>query len=368
MVASRSEQPDDAPHGSWERRMDALRTRPPVSCGKAYGKTDTTTDTWMTLGPFSQGTGSPIKATYVRKHNLPFDNRTLPVSVMAIKATGTVTENMGDGRRVKVDWTPVSPPREWYFYTYRGTSGGFSWPLGQQPVIGFAFDGYDQDIDSFRNDNYWKDRFGDQPQPDPRFVWTDFYSEFADRLLAFRDDRKQLVAAIHVVSGGLPRPIPLQDRFPDGSTGPLEDICPFTTFGLFNRGLTDENRRRIAVGLAEFLGVTHPVPDSFEGIPTLNNLNAWFFPYAEGRSDDHMDSLWRVFADALQYADSGDEADRARFSESFDDAITRHSVGARLATGLYWIRPWVFLTLDGRTTGYLPEPYAIGGPPGQARC
>ena len=33
--------------------------------------------------------------------------------------------------------------------------------------------------------------------------------------------------------------------------------------------MTDENHRGIAGGLAELLGVTEPVPDSFEGIPTL---------------------------------------------------------------------------------------------------
>ena len=64
-----------------------------------------------------------IKAAYVRKHNLPFDNRGHPVSVMSIKATCTVTENEGDGRHLKVDWTLVEPAREWYFYTYRGTVG-----------------------------------------------------------------------------------------------------------------------------------------------------------------------------------------------------------------------------------------------------
>lgn len=360
---------------------ETYEMRPAWFVGASYGRTDDQTSRFLREGIWENGYHDrylddvksiqpgdriAIKAAYVRKHNLPFDNRTLPVSVMAIKAIGTVTENMSDGRQVKVDWTPVNPLREWYFYTYRRTVWRVppgSW--ANDELIRFAFDGDDQDIDAFRNDDYWKDRFGDQPQPDPRFAWTDFYSEFADRLLSYRNDRRQLVAAIHEVSGGLPRPIPLQDRFPDGSSGPLEDICPFTTFGLFNRGLTDENRRRIAGGLAEFLGVTQPVPDSFEGIPTLNNLNAWFFPYADGRSDDHMDSLWRVFADALQYADRGDDADRARFAESFDDAIARHSVGPRLATGLYWVRPWIFLALDGRTAGFLRNRMGVEVPRGR---
>ena len=360
---------------------ETSEARPAWFVGASFGRTNDQTPRFLRDGTWENGYEDryldevksiqpgdriAIKATFVRWNNLPFDNRGHPVSVMAIKATGTVTRNPGDGRQLKVEWTPVDPAREWYFYTYRGTVWRVSpgrWAANG--LISFVFEGKDQEIDAFRNDDYWKDRFGDQPQTDPRFAWTKFYSEFADRLLVHRDDRRPLVTAIQEVSSGLGRPIPLQDRFPNGTSGPLEDICPFTTLGLFNRGITDENRRRIASGLADFLGVTEPVPDSFEGIPTLNNLNAWFFPYASERTGDHMDALWRVFADALGYADSGDEADRARFVESFNDAITRHSVGPRLATGLYWIRPWFFLTLDGRTVGFLRDRLGVEVPKGR---
>lgn len=62
-----------------------------------------------------QGDRIAIKSSYVRKHHLPFDNRGHSVSVMAIKATGTVMENPGDGRLVKVQWDPLQALREWYF-------------------------------------------------------------------------------------------------------------------------------------------------------------------------------------------------------------------------------------------------------------
>ena len=360
---------------------ETSEARPAWFVGASYGSIDDQSETFIREGIWRNGYAEryidevksiqpgdriAIKATYVRKYNLPFDNREHPVSVMAIKATGTVIENPEDGRHLKVDWTPVEPAREWYFYTYRRTVWRvFPGRWANDELISFVFEGKGQEIDAFRNDDYWKDRFGDQPQSNLGFAWTKFYSEFADRLLVHRDDRRSLVAAIREVSSGLGRPIPLQDKFPDGTSGPLEDICPFTTLGLFNRGITDENRRRIAGGLAEFLGVTKPVPDSFEGIPTLNNLNAWFFPYANERTDGHVDSLWRVFADALDYADSGDEADRAKFTESFNDAISRRFVGRRLATGLYWIRPWFFLTLDGRTVGFLRDRLGVEVPRGR---
>src|SRR4051812_29140073 len=62
-----------------------------------------------------------IKSSYTRMHGLPFDNRGHSVSVMAIKAIGTITENLNDGRHLRVTWKPIDPPREWYFYTHRAT-------------------------------------------------------------------------------------------------------------------------------------------------------------------------------------------------------------------------------------------------------
>ncbi len=54
----------------------------------------------------SVGDRIAIKASYMRKRGLPFDNRDEPVSVLAIKAIGTITGNPQDGERVQVYWTP----------------------------------------------------------------------------------------------------------------------------------------------------------------------------------------------------------------------------------------------------------------------
>jgi 5-methylcytosine-specific restriction enzyme B len=62
-----------------------------------------------------------IKSSFVKKHNLPFNAGGKSVSCMRIKAVGTITSNAGDGKTVRVDWTPVNPPRDWFFYTYRTT-------------------------------------------------------------------------------------------------------------------------------------------------------------------------------------------------------------------------------------------------------
>ena len=60
------------------------------------------------------------KATYVKKHNLPFDNQGHAVSVRPIKAVGTVTENAGNGRHLKINWTPRRTTQGGFLYIYRG--------------------------------------------------------------------------------------------------------------------------------------------------------------------------------------------------------------------------------------------------------
>ncbi len=103
-----------------------------------------------------------IKSSYTRKHGLTFDNRGLTVSVMAIKVIGTVKGNVGDGRTVMVEWEPVRPLREWYFFTNRSTIWRVvpgNWV--NDALIAFAFEHKEQDIDRFRNAPYWRQRFGD---------------------------------------------------------------------------------------------------------------------------------------------------------------------------------------------------------------
>ena len=62
-----------------------------------------------------------IKASFVKKYGLPFENQDKPVSCMRIKAIGTITESTKDGKTVKVDWTRLEEAKDWYFYTYRVT-------------------------------------------------------------------------------------------------------------------------------------------------------------------------------------------------------------------------------------------------------
>ena len=361
---------------------DSAEARPAWFVGAAFGGgTNDQVDRFMREGVWEHGFQDrwiedvksirvgdriAIKSTYTRKHGLPFANRGHSVSVMAIKAVGVVTGNPGDGRRLEVDWTPVEPRREWYFYTYLPTV----WrviprDIGSRSLIGFAFEGQDQDIDMFRNLPYWRDRFGDNPIPNERFPWTSFYAGFADKLLAFRHDRSALLAAIYRLPTKQVKY--LTDRFADGTSGPLRDICPFTTMGIFHRHNWG-TRREIARELAGLVGmeeVEGHLLRSLAGVPTLYPGNSWFFPFERERDDDHIDVLWQLFADALQYADDSDETSRASLICSFDDAMSRKGAGPMLTFGLFWIRPQTFVSLDQSARAFIEERLGVDVPKGK---
>lgn len=304
-----------------------------------------------------------IKASYVRKHGVPFDNRDHIVSTMAIKATGRVIRNHGDGRRVDVDWNPVDEPREWYFYTGRATiwkvvPGGWM----RDALIRFAFENEQQDISRFRNDVAWSKRFGDEdPTPEEDFVWTSFYEELATALLSYKDRRGDLVAALRDLQTRHGNLNYLTDRDENGTPVPLDDICPFTVLGTFNRGITNRKRTALAVEWAKFLGVSTPAPTSFDAIPLLNNQNSWFFAYKIDRPDGDIDALWDAFEAALSLADSPEDQARIRFAEAYDRARSIHGVGGKLSMGLFWIRPWNFLPLDGQSRRYLKTALMLDG-------
>lgn len=187
------------------------------------------------------------------------------------------------------------------------------------------------------------------------FAWTVFYMAIADKLLTFRKRRGELIEGIHKIASDVDCLSILQDKLADGTSVPLQDICPFTTIGIFNRGITSANRRLLAGRLARLLGVSEEVPHNFDGIPLLNNQRSWFFAYSRERGEDDIDVLWDVFAKAIALADSGEEAARADFCAAYDEAISRPYVRWNLSIGLYWTRPWFFPPLDSPSRNYVEK-------------
>lgn len=97
--------------------------------------------------------------------DVPFENRGYPVSTMDILLTGTITANPGDGCSVLVDWDARSAPRPWYLFTSQDPVWAVprSCQSYYDDLLAFTFDDAKQDLDYWRNEPYWQERFGDRP-------------------------------------------------------------------------------------------------------------------------------------------------------------------------------------------------------------
>ena len=106
-----------------------------------------------------------IKASFTKKYGLPFENQDKSVSCMRIKAIGTVTEDTQDGQTVKVEWTALDEPKDWYFYTYRVTivEADVSEEFARR-LVQFTSGDYRQDYDFWLHHPYWIKQY--QPSSD----------------------------------------------------------------------------------------------------------------------------------------------------------------------------------------------------------
>lgn len=74
-------------------------------------------------------------------------------------------------------------------------------------------------------------------------------------LLKYENNRLELLNAINEIFNKVGLKNPLMRKLADGKDEALTDVCPFTVFGLFNKGITDKNRILVMEGLASFLGI-----------------------------------------------------------------------------------------------------------------
>ena len=102
--------------------------------------------------------------------------------------------------------------------------------------------------------------------------------------------------------------------------------------------------------MKEVFDISAKAPDSFEGIPTQNPINASFCCFSKDRSEDGKDieRLWNLFEKALQ----GDE----NMEEYFNAVLKQKSVAIpKLTMGLFYVNPYSYLSLDGNNRRYLEE-------------
>lgn len=180
------------------------------------------------------------------------------------------------------------------------------------------------------------------------FIWSEIYEEFATKLLEYKNDRKNLISKLQNVYEEIGMKLPKME-----SNGEILDIDPFTIFGLFNKGITDDNRKRILGEIAKQFNLKNKVPFSFEGIPLVNNLRSTFFNFAEERGENDINNLWEVFESAIRYADNPTQENKLKIESTYNNVIKQKGIQWNITMGLYWIRPNTYINLDSKNREFI---------------
>lgn len=184
-----------------------------------------------------------------------------------------------------------------------------------------------------------------------QFEWINFYSEFATKLLEFKNNRAELIADIQSAYSTINMKLPKLER-----EDSIIDIDPFTVFGLFNKGITNANRIAILESFATVFNIKSKVPNNFDGIPVLNNLKATYYGFKDDRQATDIDNLWGLYESAINLAEKDDAANREIFTKWYDTVHDQLGIRWNITMGLYWIRPYEFINLDSINRWFIVDP------------
>lgn len=186
------------------------------------------------------------------------------------------------------------------------------------------------------------------------YQWVPFYEELADKLIAFSNRRGELFDLMKKVS--LEQPLMKYLHFEKEEWwGPRNhEMDPFSVIGVMNRGTTDANRTALAKVLAGIFDVNLPAPTKFAGIPVMDNRKSFFAG---------SDEIWDLFFLAMEVAKTNLFSDE--FKKAFEKAMDVNGNGlAYITMGLFWMRPNVFMPLDGNSRAYVSAHYGVATPNG----
>lgn len=186
---------------------------------------------------------------------------------------------------------------------------------------------------------------------DKRFQWTEFYMELASALLPYKNYRSELIAKLKTIFADAGMNFPFKERGKEV----YEDICPFTVFGSFNKGITNANRIALLEQFAKQFSIKAAVPTEFDGIPVVMNLSAWFFAYKENRGEHDIDNLWDLLEKAIAYSDEASTDNKNAFIAVYDTVTKQKMIKWNITMGLYWARPYTFINLDSTNRAFITD-------------
>lgn len=186
---------------------------------------------------------------------------------------------------------------------------------------------------------------------DTKFQWTNFYMELATALLEYKNNRSELIEKLKTIFSDAGMNFPFKEKGKET----YEDICPFTIFGSFNKGITNANRIALLEQFAKQFSIKSAVPTEFDGIPVVMNLSAWFFAYKGNRGEHDIDNLWNLLEKAIAYSDEASAENKNAFIAAYDTVTKQKMIKWNITMGLYWVRPYTFINLDSTNRAFITD-------------
>lgn len=190
-----------------------------------------------------------------------------------------------------------------------------------------------------------------------QFTWIPIYQELARELSQWEHRQGELISFLEELRSEGYIITPLQDKDAEGARFLLRELDPFTFFGVFNRRIGYDQRLSILGRIKQHFQLQSDLPEDFDGVPVLNNMRSCFFSNQTAREVHDIERLWRVF----QLATAESPLENKDFLDAFDAALKVKQTNVNLTTGLFWIRPDTFLSLDQSTREFLGIRLPTGG-------
>ena len=128
-----------------------------------------------------------------------------------------------------------------------------------------------------------------------RFDWVPFFEELAKKLIQYRSNQSALIQVLR--EAGVEKG--LEDQSPKDKNIPLTEIDPFTFFALVIKYKKFAERTARFESIKKQLAISAAAPTSFDGVPSSDPRNSWFFAYKYGRDAHDIERLWNLFNEAL---------------------------------------------------------------------
>ncbi len=175
------------------------------------------------------------------------------------------------------------------------------------------------------------------------FEWTNFYMEFANELLKYKDNRKELIDKMKLIKDINISKITMGD-----------DIAPFSIFALFNyQGIAHHKKINILESIKNEFKIEVETPKNFDGIPAMNIYKLRFFDTQGQQAKIDIENLWNIFEASINYADNNTNENREAFIKYYNLAKDIKGVNWSLTMGLFWIRPFKYVNLDKTNREYI---------------